>query len=121
MEDFWIDHLVGVEAFDGIFLPTLRRSMSAESSSLHLSVGSGIKYVEDLESQGPARTLNFLRMDSVTYLALVTWLLENTSLRDSRMTSAREKLLMFLWTVGHDSKNRDLQECFSRSAETVSQ
>ena len=40
-------------------------------------------------------------MEAATFERLLAWLLSNTSFSSSRHVEAAEKLMMFLWTVGH--------------------
>ena len=51
-------------------------------------------------------------MEAATFERLLAWLLSNTSFSSSRHVEAAEKLMMFLWIVGHGCSNRDVVERF---------
>jgi hypothetical protein len=81
----------------------------------------GAVYIQQLlEDKHPRRIREVLRMNLSTFNALRVWLLVNTSLENSRNISIEEKLAMFIHTIGHGASNRQVQERFSHSGETVS-
>ncbi len=77
---------------------------------------------ELLTSAHPRRCFEVLRMSIDTFYALRDWLLANTELRSSRKVEGvtiEEKLVIFLYIVTRDSTNRDCQERFAHSGETI--
>jgi hypothetical protein len=81
----------------------------------------GNKYVEELlQSSHPARIKHVLRMELHTFYTLRDWLLANTHLKPSRTMTVEEKLVVFLHLTTRPASNRDTQERFSHSGETIS-
>ena len=60
-----------------------------------------------------------LRMNRHTFTRLCT-LLRGVGLCDSRYVVLEEKVAMFLWTLAHHKKNRNIKFAFMRSGQTVS-
>jgi hypothetical protein len=81
----------------------------------------GSVYVDELLNSGhPNRIRQVLRMQLGTFYALRDWLLANTHLKASKQMLVEEKLLMFLHLTTRPASNRDTQERFSHSGETIS-
>jgi len=59
-------------------------------------------------------------MPITTFLDLRDWLSQNSTLRASRYVSMEEQLMSFLWIIGHNASNREAQEQFQHSGETIS-
>ena len=74
-----------------------------------------------LNSDHPDRIQAVLRMQLDTFCALRDWLLGNTHLKTSRNITVEEKLMIFLHITTRPASNRDTQERFSRSGDTISQ
>jgi hypothetical protein len=82
----------------------------------------GDEYVNELlNSNHPSRIEAVLRMQLNTFYALRDWLLANTRLKASKSVSVEEKLVIFLHITTRPASNRDTQERFSRSGDTISQ
>jgi hypothetical protein len=82
---------------------------------------SGSAYIDELlESGHPQRCFEVLRMSLDTFIALRDCLLQTSTLSSSRGLLIEEKLAIFLHIVGRGASNRDTQERFSHSGETVS-
>ena len=81
----------------------------------------GDEYVKELlNSNHPKRIQAVLRMQLNTFYALRDWLLANTHLNNSKTMTVDEKLLIFLYITTRPASNRDTQERFSRSGDTIS-
>jgi hypothetical protein len=81
----------------------------------------GDKYVKELlNSNHPKRIQAVLHMQLNTFYALRDWLLANTYLKDSKIVTVEEKLVIFLYITTRPASNRDTQERFSRSGDTIS-
>jgi len=83
---------------------------------------TGKAYVQELISPTthPNRIQDALRMPRITFLKLCTWLQQNNLLRNSKYLELEEQVAMFLWIVGIGACNRDIQERFQHSGDTVS-
>lgn len=82
---------------------------------------TGAQYVEELFRQ--PQECDFqeaLRMPYHIFMALEAWLGANTTLASSRHVDIKEKLAIFLYSVGNRSSNRALQDRFRHSGETIS-
>jgi hypothetical protein len=66
------------------------------------------------------RCVNMFRMDSTTLLSLCNDLETHHDLKPSRIMSVIEKVAMFLFTIAVGASNREVQERFQHSDETVS-
>jgi len=62
------------------------------------------------------------RMPQMTFRWLVPWIELNQRLICQRNTSMsiEERLIIFLWMVGHNSSNQDAQTRFQHSGQTIS-
>lgn len=74
-----------------------------------------------LDSGNLTRIHNQLRMNLETFFQLRNWLQDNTKLCSSRWVTIEEKLLIFISISSTGASNRDTQEKFNRSADTISQ
>jgi hypothetical protein len=59
-------------------------------------------------------------MPVTTLLDLRDWILECGLIAPSRHVTIEEQLVMFLWMVGHGTTNREAQEQFQHSGDTIS-
>ncbi|KAJ0965322.1 hypothetical protein J5N97_026460 [Dioscorea zingiberensis] len=59
-------------------------------------------------------------MEPHIFRALVDRLRERSLLHNSKRTTVEEQVAMFMYTLAHNASNRDVQERFQHSAETVS-
>jgi hypothetical protein len=75
---------------------------------------------ELLGSENDERVHQVLRMTHSTFIALRDWLLANTLLKSARAVTVEEKLAIFLYIVSRPASNRDAQERFSHSGDTIS-
>jgi len=66
------------------------------------------------------RSVNMFRMDATTLLSLCTELETYHGLKPSRRMSVIEKVAMFLFTIAVGALNRQVQERFQHSGETIS-
>jgi hypothetical protein len=81
----------------------------------------GSDYVDELlNSSHPIHIRRVLCIQLSAFYALQDWLLVNTHLKASKHMSVEEKLLTFLYLTTRPASNRDTQERFSHSGETIS-
>jgi hypothetical protein len=59
-------------------------------------------------------------MNLETFNSLRDWLVSNTKLKGSQKVSVEEKLFLFIAIASKGLSNRQAQEQFNRSADTVS-
>jgi hypothetical protein len=82
---------------------------------------SGHDYIQELiNSVNNERIQQVFRMQLGTFNALREWLSNHTQLRPTEKVSVEEKLAIFLCIVTRPASNRDAQERFSHSGETIS-
>jgi hypothetical protein len=87
---------------------------------MRTSIRTGKIFTEEILNAHPRRALEVLRMPITTFLDLRDWLSQNSTLRASRYVSMEEQLMSFLWIIGHNASNREAQEQFQHSGETIS-
>jgi len=80
----------------------------------------GLLWVQELVSGNPVRIYENLRMSAPIFKRLRQELLNSGLIAPTRNMSVDEMLAIFLFPVSHSSKNRDAQERFQRSGETIS-
>ena len=81
----------------------------------------GHNKVHEIWNGGHARRIHeVFRMGLTTLDRLQHWLCNHTSLGPSRYISLLEKLAIFLYIAGHNESNRDTQEEYQHSGETIS-
>ncbi len=82
---------------------------------------SGAEYVYDVMYCGNLRRIQeVLRVKLEVFQFLCSELQMKCHLKSSKFIAIEEKVAMFLWTVAHSASNRDAQEWFQHSGETVS-
>ena len=77
-------------------------------------------YLQELLASTPRRIYDVLRMKKETFISLCTWLQVNGGLAPSRYIAVDEQVFMFLWTLNYSASNRQVEERFQHSGETVS-
>ena len=124
MADFWAEHdrMVEEELFPlmaqilGTQAAPLYGKIPARTSSL-----SGARYVEEIiEGANPHTIQERFRMPLRCFEALETTMLENSWLSSSKYVGITEKLAIFLAGVGCGYSNRELQDRFQHSGDTIS-
>ena len=81
----------------------------------------GAEYVSEVIQQNhPRRVQEIFRMPLSTLFKLERFFLHHTDLRSSRYVNILEKIAMFMHVVGHKYTNREVQERFQHSGDTVS-
>ena len=68
----------------------------------------------------PVRFYEQLRVDKHTFYLLRDALCERNLLKDTKRMDVNEQLVIFLHTIGHNVRNRVLQDRFQHSGETIS-
>lgn len=83
---------------------------------------TGKQYIAEIlaPSTNPRRVLEVLRMSREIFLELCQWLEDRGLLTSTRFVNMDEQVAMFVWTIGHNASNRDVQERFQHSGDTVS-
>ena len=86
------------------------------------SILTGRAYVRELLDVKTSKTRFYevFRMPRGVFLALCSWLETGGHLRSTAKIDIEEQVAMFVWTVGHNASNRDVQERFQHSGEPVS-
>jgi hypothetical protein len=82
------------------------------------SILTGRKYVSELLQGHPERFKQITRMGHDTFTAICNHV-RIAGLADTVNISVEEQLMMFLCIVGHRWSNRDVQERFQHSGETI--
>ena len=88
----------------------------------HTSVLTGPRFMFEILTGSPWRIRHLFRMPKDTFLSLAKDLRGTGMVPNPRFTigpSVEEKLGMFLFIVAHAASNRDTQDRFQRSADTV--
>src|SRR5271170_631901 len=82
---------------------------------------SGAMYIEEvIKCKNPRWIQQVLRKKLGVFQFLCSELKSKGSLVDSKFVSVEEQVTMFLFTIAHASSNREVQERFQHSGETVS-
>ncbi|CAO2838181.1 unnamed protein product [Amaranthus hypochondriacus] len=84
------------------------------------SFQTGERWIQELLNSHEKRCFNMLRMKQSTFRQICTDLESKYGLLPSRNISTLEKVGLFVWTLSKGASNRDVQERFQHSGETVS-
>ncbi|KAF7340828.1 putative nuclease HARBI1-like protein [Mycena sanguinolenta] len=103
---FFASHLLGIER-------PLPRPM-------HTSILSGSLWIDEILLGHPDRCHRELGMSAALFLLLLAELVATGDLADSRFVSAQEQVAIFVYWLVHGSSQRELQERFQRSGDTIS-
>jgi len=60
--------------------------------------------------------MGLVQMPIITFLDLGDWIVQRGLLSSTRHISVAKQLIMFLWIVGHEPSNQEIQEQFQHSA-----
>ena len=85
-----------------------------------VSYNTGMRWLTEVVRGHWKRSVNMFRMDATTLLSLCTELETRYGLKPSRRMSVIEKVAMFLFTIAVGASNRQVQERFQHSGETIS-
>jgi hypothetical protein len=85
-----------------------------------VSYNTGMRWLTEVVRGHWKRCFNMFRMDATTLQNLYYDLETQYGLKPSRRTSVIEKVAMFLYTIALGATNRQVQERFQHSGETVS-
>ena len=94
---------------------------SLEKIPYRTSPLTGNAYLTELLTGNPRRVSEVLGMSAATFNKLCEWIHNYTLLRGTRGMSLNEKVTMFVWTLIHGASNREVQERWTHSGDTVSQ
>ena len=90
-----------------------------EKSPCRTSRLQGAEWVSELMTGNPSRIFEMLRMSVHVFKKLELELFSSGLLAPTRYMNVDEQLAIFLFTVSQSAKNRDAQERFQRSGETI--
>jgi len=111
---------LAVQATILVFLLFLANSSESIPRPMRTSPLSGHQYIQELLKSHPNRIQEVLRMKLEVFQFLCIEL-KTKGLKDSRYgITIEEQVAMFLFTVARSASNRDVQERFQHSGETVS-
>jgi hypothetical protein len=85
-----------------------------------ISYNTRMRWLNEVVQGHHQRCVNMFRMDATTLQTLCYDLETQYGLKPSRRTSVIEKVAMFLYTIALGATNRQVQERFQHSGETVS-
>jgi hypothetical protein len=85
-----------------------------------VSYNTGMRWLIEILNGHWVRCVNMFRMDADTFKSLSLELETMYGLKPSRQMSVIEKVGMFLYTLALGASNREVQERFQHSGETVS-
>jgi hypothetical protein len=85
-----------------------------------VSYNTGMRWLNEVVQGHHQRCVNMFRMNATTLQTLCYDLETQYGLKPSRRTSVIEKVTMFLYTIALGATNRQVQERFQHSGETVS-
>ncbi|RZC86733.1 hypothetical protein C5167_030077 [Papaver somniferum] len=91
-----------------------------EKTICHDSILSGEDHVDEVLNGHDARCQDSFRMEKHVFLRLCDMLKEKELLRHNNGVRVEEKVAIFMLVVGHNERNRILQERFQHSGETIS-
>ncbi|KAF7337368.1 putative nuclease HARBI1 [Mycena sanguinolenta] len=103
---FFASHLLGIER-------PLPRPM-------HTSILSGSLWISEILLGHPERCHREIGMSAPVFLLLLAELVAAGDLADSRFVTAQEQVAIFVYWMVHGSSQRELQERFQRSGDTIS-
>jgi hypothetical protein len=84
------------------------------------SVLSGAAYVQELLHGHERRAFKVFQMPITVFEDLCTWLRKNTEVDGTKGLDIKESVAIFLYIIGRNASNRDAQERFQHSGETIS-
>lgn len=116
-----IEELLDDDLEDAIIEELLSSTLQRSLTNRMRTGTPGHEYIQELlTSANDERIQQVFRMQLGTFNALREWVSNHTQLRSSRNISVEEKLAIFLHIVTRPASNRDTQERFSHSGETIS-
>ncbi|KAF7349567.1 putative nuclease HARBI1-like protein [Mycena sanguinolenta] len=87
---------------------------------MHTSILSGSLWIDEILLGHPDRCHRELGMSAALFLLLLAELVATGDLADSCFVSAQEQVAIFVYWLVHGSSQRELQERFQRSGDTIS-
>jgi len=90
---------------------------------VHTSCRTGRRYTDEILRAHPRCVMKLVQMPIITFLDLRDWIEQRGLLSSTRHISVVEQLIMFLWIVGHEPSNEEIQdsEQFQHSGKCISQ
>ncbi|RWR77282.1 putative nuclease HARBI1 [Cinnamomum micranthum f. kanehirae] len=108
-------NMLTVAAVAGWYIDTYLDKRPCRDSAL-----SGAAYVNELLIGHLERFRQVCRMERPIFMKLCNVIRSKNLLCDTRDITLEEQLIMFLFTIGHNAVNRQVQERFQHSGETIS-
>ena len=87
---------------------------------MHTSILTGKGWLDEVLHGHPDRCHRELGMSALQFSLLWAELAANGELADSRFITSQEQLAIFVYWMVHGSSQRELQERFQRSGDTIS-
>jgi hypothetical protein len=87
---------------------------------MHTSILTGRRWLDEVLAGHPDRCRRELGMSALQFALLWAELVATADLMDSRHVTAQEQLAIFVYWMVHGSSQRELQERFQRSGDTIS-
>ncbi|XP_031504727.1 uncharacterized protein LOC116267242 [Nymphaea colorata] len=87
---------------------------------VHLFRDAGTSFVQLMLRGHPRNCLDLLRMEGHTYMRLCNILRDRNLLEDARDITVEEQVAILLSTIGHNERNRVVQNMFQHSGQTIS-
>jgi hypothetical protein len=81
---------------------------------------SGAAYINELLHGHERRAFEVFRMPITVFEDLCAWLRKDAGLEDTKGLGVEESVAIFLYIVGRNASNRDVQDRFQHSGETIS-
>ncbi|KAG5549328.1 hypothetical protein RHGRI_014620 [Rhododendron griersonianum] len=81
---------------------------------------TGVEWLAELNVGHPKRMYQSFRMSKTNFFALCELLESRYGLEEGKRISVQEQVAIFLWVVGQRANNRNAQERFQHSGETIS-
>lgn len=97
-----------------------RRKASIEKQACLESSETGHQFVQRILNGHDRLCHDLFRMKKDAFLRLASFLRSRRLLSDTYNVTVEEQLAIFLYTVGHNERNRVVQDRFQHSGETIS-
>jgi len=116
-----VTKFINSEVFNEIFedLMDESRANPHPAKRIRTSILTGARWTEELLNGSVVRFREVARMEKNVFLELVE-VFGGMGLHSTRGVGVQEQVLIFLYVVGHHASNRDAQERFQHSGDTIS-
>lgn len=116
-----VTKFINSEVFNEIFEDIIDESSAnpRPAKRIRTSILTGARWTEELLNGSDVRFREVARMEKNVFGELVE-VLGGIGLHSTRGVAVQEQVLIFLYVVGHHASNRDAQERFQHSGDTIS-